>query len=513
MRQRLLSLKLILPRVSLHTCPFLLYPWHTSTSHCHPFSHTFVIHLVSVLSLSFYSFYSFYSLLFSSLFFLFIFFLSSPFVLHQTLPSLHPFHPSSRHPSLFFLFFLSPLPPPLPLHSTSSPLYSHSSSPSHSLHSSYLPITNNHSHHHHLSSSSSSSLTHSSQPSPLPTSSPSFFFFFFFLFSLTPFFCVLPYPYDTHPFKVLFHSLFTLLPLCVVSSPFIYFRHSSFHTSLLNKPRTPFVNNLIRKNYAQPPAPPSFFPPNTHHHPTTTPHIYTTMTQATSSQRRHWLTRTLVPLALLIASTNAKCIPLKGSTACPGFDNLQVDTSAAATLTKMELGLSIANFDNLAQFDKAIQEATAWYTSPTSCGTNRTTHIRYQNTVACTLITQDSASVACSPPNSALNMCRTTCTDYATSLAQMVAKSCPSDPESNRIAKQLMDDTCTAGRSFSSLSSTDPACVSGIKNEATTCGKFSHSLSSLPFLLYFYLFFVPNATVLFSYQMDCAGVQLITGER
>lgn len=194
------------------------------------------------------------------------------------------------------------------------------------------------------------------------------------------------------------------------------------------------------------------------------------MTQATSSQRRHWLTRTLVPLALLIASTNAKCIPLKGSTACPGFDNLQVDTSAAATLTKMELGLSIANFDNLAQFDKAIQEATAWYTSPTSCGTNRTTHIRYQNTVACTLITQDSASVACSPPNSALNMCRTTCTDYATSLAQMVAKSCPSDPESNRIAKQLMDDTCTAGRSFSSLSSTDPACVSGIKNEATTCG-------------------------------------------
>lgn len=238
------------------------------------------------------------------------------------------------------------------------------------------------------------------------------------------------------------------------------------------------------------------------------------MTQATSSQRRHWLTRTLVPLALLIASTNAKCISLKGSTTCPGFDNLQVDTSAAATLTEMGLGLSIANFDNLAQFDKAIQEATAWYTSPKSCGYNRTTHIRYQNTVACTLITQDSASVNCSPPNSALSMCRTTCTDYATSLAQMVAKTCPSDGDSNRIAKQLMDDTCTTAKSFSGLSSTDAAaCVSGIKNEAATCGKFTHSLFISCFLSYFYLYFVPNATVLFSYQMDCAGVQLTTGER
>ncbi|KAG0072882.1 hypothetical protein BGZ89_002024 [Linnemannia elongata] len=194
------------------------------------------------------------------------------------------------------------------------------------------------------------------------------------------------------------------------------------------------------------------------------------MTQATSSQRRHWLTRTLVPLALFIASTNAKCISLKGSTACPGFDNLQVDTTAAATLNDDRLGLNIANFDNLAQFDQAIQASTAWYTSPDSCsGYNRTAHIRYQNTVACTLITQNAASVKCSPPNSALSMCRTTCTEYSTALTQMVAKACPTDPSSNDITK-VLQNICLTGKSFSFVSSTDPACVSGIMNEGKTCG-------------------------------------------
>ncbi|KAF9129526.1 hypothetical protein BG015_004137 [Linnemannia schmuckeri] len=194
------------------------------------------------------------------------------------------------------------------------------------------------------------------------------------------------------------------------------------------------------------------------------------MTQPTSSPRRHWLTKTLVPLAL-IASANAKCISLADSTACPGFTNLQVDTSAAATLTGMGMGLTIANFDNLAQFDKAIQESTAFYTSPESCsGYNRTEHIRYQNTVACAMITQDKFSVACSSTR-ALSMCRTTCTEYATSLAQMIAKSCPGDPESNGMAKQFSEDVCTTGKTFSGLSSTDTTtCVNGLNNEDKTCG-------------------------------------------
>lgn len=209
------------------------------------------------------------------------------------------------------------------------------------------------------------------------------------------------------------------------------------------------------------------------------------MTQATSSQRRHWLTRTLVPLALLIASTNAKCIPLTGSIACPGFANLQVDTSAAATLTGMEMGFNIASFDNLAQFDKAIQESTAFYTSPGCSGYNRTEHIRYQNTVACAMITQNSASAACSSTNSALGMCRDTCTEYATSLAQMIAKSCPNDGESVRMQKELQENTCSASKAFSGLSSTDTACVNGLNNEAATCGKFSLSFH---FLLFYCIF-------------------------
>ncbi|KAF8929432.1 hypothetical protein BGZ47_001059 [Haplosporangium gracile] len=194
------------------------------------------------------------------------------------------------------------------------------------------------------------------------------------------------------------------------------------------------------------------------------------MSQATSSQRRHWLTRTLVPLALLIVSANAKCIPLANSEACPAFTNLQVDTSAAASLNAMGMGFNIANFDNLAQFDQAIRGSTAFYTSPDSCpGYNRTEHIRYQNTVACAMITQDKVSASCSS-TSALGMCRTTCTEYVTSLALMVSKSCPSDPESNRMAKELQD-ICTTGKTFSGLTSTDTAtCASGLNNEAATCG-------------------------------------------
>ncbi|KAG9065941.1 hypothetical protein KI688_002238 [Linnemannia hyalina] len=196
------------------------------------------------------------------------------------------------------------------------------------------------------------------------------------------------------------------------------------------------------------------------------------MTQAPSSQRRHWLTRTLVPLALLIASANAKCIPLTGSTACPQFASLQVDTTAAATQTGQDMGFTIANFDDLAQFDKAIQASTGWYTSPISCpGYNKTEHIRYQNTVACALMTQDVASVACSSTATALSMCRTTCTEYATSLMQMVTKSCSSDPESNRMAIELQNKVCAAGNSYPGLSSADAAtCVNGSNNEDVTCG-------------------------------------------
>ncbi|KAF9142835.1 hypothetical protein BGX30_002110 [Mortierella sp. GBA39] len=195
------------------------------------------------------------------------------------------------------------------------------------------------------------------------------------------------------------------------------------------------------------------------------------MTQAPSSQRRHWLTRTLVPLALLIASANAKCISLNGSTACPQFANLQVDTSAVVTQNNMKMGFSIANFDDLAQFDKAIEASTAWYTSTSCSGYNGTEHIRYQNTVACTIMTQDAASVTCSSTTSSLNMCRTTCTEYATSLVQMVTKSCPSDGESVKLANQLLNKVCPTGNTYPGLSSADAAtCINGSNNEVVTCG-------------------------------------------
>lgn len=193
------------------------------------------------------------------------------------------------------------------------------------------------------------------------------------------------------------------------------------------------------------------------------------MTQATS-QRRYWFTRTLVPLALLIASANAKCISLATSKACPGFATLQVDTNVIGKLNSDGLGFKLAAFDNIEQFDMSVQGSTAFYTSPDSCSAyTRTQNIRYQNTVACTMMTQASAQTCSS---GALSMCKTTCNEYATSLTQMVGKTCASDSGSNDNVNTFQA-ICTGKKGFSYLASDDSAsCVSGLRNEAATCGKF-----------------------------------------
>jgi hypothetical protein len=226
------------------------------------------------------------------------------------------------------------------------------------------------------------------------------------------------------------------------------------------------------------------------------------MTQATS-QRRHWLTRTLVPLALLIASTNAKCISLATSKACPGFANLQVDTSVVAKLNEMRLGFNLTAFDNIDQFDQAVRDSTAFYTSPDSCsGYNRTENIRYQNTVACAMMTRDSASAACSSAG-ALTMCRTTCDDYVASLAQMVAKTCPSDGGSTDNIRTFQG-ICTGTKGFQDLANADTAtCISGLKNEGTTCGKFSRLTSIVLFLLLLLLLFICVQRSIFTPKMGC----------
>ncbi|KAF9931120.1 hypothetical protein FBU30_010740 [Linnemannia zychae] len=187
------------------------------------------------------------------------------------------------------------------------------------------------------------------------------------------------------------------------------------------------------------------------------------MSQSTSQSRR-WLTRTLVSLAIFAATANAACVPLTGSTACPDFAKFQVDTSAKAP---GGMGLDNISFSDLASFDKAVSGTIAFYTSESCTGYNRTQHIRYQNTVTCSVLVRASAS--CNS-QSFPGMCADTCSSYASSLTSMITKVCPNDPESKRMATELSSKICTRGESFPYLASSDAACMSGAKNEGVFCG-------------------------------------------
>ncbi|KAF9130435.1 hypothetical protein BGW39_003071 [Mortierella sp. 14UC] len=193
------------------------------------------------------------------------------------------------------------------------------------------------------------------------------------------------------------------------------------------------------------------------------------MTQATS-QRRNWLTRTLVPLALLVASANAACVALTNSKACPSFSNFQVDTNSVAVLNGQGLGYRFNNFKTVEEFDATLLNSTGFYTNADSCpGYTSAKRIRYQSTVLCTLFIQDPASVKCSS-NSGPTMCATTCNDYLTSFRDTVNKTCPKDQYSLDYIG-VVAGICSGKKEFTYLAGADPAtCVNGIKNEATTCG-------------------------------------------
>ncbi|KAF9908239.1 hypothetical protein EC991_010079 [Linnemannia zychae] len=202
------------------------------------------------------------------------------------------------------------------------------------------------------------------------------------------------------------------------------------------------------------------------------------MTQATS-QSRSWLTRTLVPLALLVASANAACVPLTNSKACPSFANFQVDTNSVATLNEQGLGYHFNNFKTVEEFDASLSNSTGFYTNPDSCTSyNSAQHLRYQNTLLCAIFIQDDASRKCS--GSAPSVCASTCTGYENAIREMVSKNCPTDKYSNDYVSDVAG-ICTGKKGFSYLASTDAAtCVDGIKNEATTCG-FDSNVSMCAF--------------------------------
>lgn len=209
------------------------------------------------------------------------------------------------------------------------------------------------------------------------------------------------------------------------------------------------------------------------------------MTSSSPRQRSHWLAQTLVPLALLVASVHSECVSLKDSVACPSFSQYAVDTAVAAETNLMtEIGIKMNNFTDIKSFDAAIIGATGFYTSPSCTGYSSATRIRYQDSILCTILVQDDKSEKCT--KDVPNMCVSSCTLYANELKSLLAKTCPSDSESQKRLDSL-NSICTGkSESWTGLQDSSSTCVDATTNEKDTCGKFSQSclhtsFHSIPF--------------------------------
>ncbi|GJJ76698.1 hypothetical protein EMPS_09057 [Entomortierella parvispora] len=187
-----------------------------------------------------------------------------------------------------------------------------------------------------------------------------------------------------------------------------------------------------------------------------------------------WLARTLVPLAVVMATVQGVCVPLTSSKVCPGFSKQQVDTSVAATITSWGAGINFPAFTDVSSFDSAVMNATAFMASSTCKGYSSSDRVPYQNTVLCTMAVQDPASANCSKiaANSIPNMCSSSCVLYAQGFSAMVNSICPTDTTSLNNVKTL-NLICTTGTtppSYTGLNDNAAGCYNATTNEAATCG-------------------------------------------
>ncbi|KAG0301930.1 hypothetical protein BGZ98_007934, partial [Dissophora globulifera] len=193
------------------------------------------------------------------------------------------------------------------------------------------------------------------------------------------------------------------------------------------------------------------------------------MTLSTSSsQRAHWLTRALVPLALLATGAQSVCVSLQGSRACPSFGQFAVDTNVAKNINDLGLGMNMTEFTDVTSFDASIFGSTAFMSSPSTCtGYTSAQMLRYQTTVLCTMVAQDADSAKCTP--NAPDMCISSCTLFANSLQTMITSVCPKDQTSLKDLTTL-NATCTGtGSDWTGLQSSANNCVNATTNEAATC--------------------------------------------
>ncbi|KAG0248508.1 hypothetical protein BG011_010210 [Mortierella polycephala] len=196
-------------------------------------------------------------------------------------------------------------------------------------------------------------------------------------------------------------------------------------------------------------------------------------TTLSSHHRRHrWLPKAVLSLAVLTAATQAACVSLADSKACPSFSSFFIDNGILSRLK--DFGILLQPFNNADEFDKAMLNATGFMTSPSTCtGYNASVRIPYQNTLICTLAVQEQASKGCEgyPTTTASNMCDSSCTLYQQGLTAMINTQCPDDSNSKKDLSEL-EAICSRVKpeEWLGLHDNGPTCINSLANEASMCG-------------------------------------------
>ncbi|KAF9132121.1 hypothetical protein BGW39_000768 [Mortierella sp. 14UC] len=192
--------------------------------------------------------------------------------------------------------------------------------------------------------------------------------------------------------------------------------------------------------------------------------------QPHTRRRSGWLARTLLSTTLLAAGTQAACVSLAGSVACPSFATLSVDNITMIENFK-SYGIILQPFATQVEFDKVINNATAFQPFG-SCSTGYNTAIRipYQNTVLCTIAVHD--ETCNKDPQINIDMCISSCKTFEQGFATLAPQLCPGNPEWATNNNNAINKICSGSdtSNWPGLQSTENNCIHAEENEAAFCG-------------------------------------------
>lgn len=197
--------------------------------------------------------------------------------------------------------------------------------------------------------------------------------------------------------------------------------------------------------------------------------------QPYTRRRSSWLAKTLLSATILAAGAQAACVPLTNSVACPSYSAYSIDNDTMITRLK-DYGIVLQPFATRDEFDKVINNATAF--QPVSLCPTYNTAIRVpsQNSVLCTIAVSDEASVSCSsnvknPINTAL--CIDSCRTFEKGFASLAKQICPNNTAWETANVNSLISICSGNNTsnWEGLQSKENDCISSAVNEAAVCGK------------------------------------------